>query len=273
MAGLDPYHVTDKLDDAILDVIVTRLEARGKHPFFQNMLREYVDAMEIERAGSVLDLGCGTGVACRHVASRNGFSGRVLGVDISPYLVKVAERLAEEEGLGDKVVFRAGDTQSPKLEDDIFDAVIMHTLLSHVSDPSDVLNEAKRVTKPGGVIGVFDGDYASLSFEQEDPDKAKADEEKIISAVVTQPRVMRQLPRLAQAAGLALTQTFSYVLAEAGEADFWLPAIESFRKLIPKAGAMTEQEAEAWADMILESSAKGTFFGASNFYGYVLRNA
>jgi len=38
MPGLDPYHVTNKLDDAVLDVIVTRLEARGKHPMFMGML-------------------------------------------------------------------------------------------------------------------------------------------------------------------------------------------------------------------------------------------
>ena len=45
MPGLDPYHITDKLDDSLLEVIVTRLEARGKHPFFEGMLQDYLDAM------------------------------------------------------------------------------------------------------------------------------------------------------------------------------------------------------------------------------------
>jgi hypothetical protein len=82
---------------------------------------------------------------------------------------------------------------------------------------------------------------------------------------------MRQLPRLAKSVGLELVKSFPYVLAEVGQADFWVPAIESFRKLIPKSGAMTEQEAETWADMILKTSEDGTFFGASNYYGYVLQ--
>ncbi len=82
---------------------------------------------------------------------------------------------------------------------------------------------------------------------------------------------MRQLPRLAKSVGLELVKSFPYVLAEVGQADFWVSAIESFRKLIPKSGAMTEQEAETWADMILKTSEDGTFFGASNYYGYVLR--
>ncbi len=32
MSTRNVYGMTDKLDDAILDVIVTRLEGRGKHP-------------------------------------------------------------------------------------------------------------------------------------------------------------------------------------------------------------------------------------------------
>ena len=33
MAALDPYGVTDELEDALLDVMVTRLEVRAKHSF------------------------------------------------------------------------------------------------------------------------------------------------------------------------------------------------------------------------------------------------
>ena len=50
-----------------------------------------------------------------------------------------------------------------------FDAVIAHTVLSHVSDPFAVLEEAARVVRPGGVVAVFDGDYASLTFGCSDP--------------------------------------------------------------------------------------------------------
>jgi hypothetical protein len=56
-----------------------------------------------------------------------------------------------------------------------------------------------------------------------------------------------------------------------GRADFWVSAIESFRRLVPNSGAMTEQEANAWADTLVRDSAAGIFFGASNYYGYVAR--
>ncbi len=93
----------------------------------------------------------------------------------------------------------------------------------------------------------------------------------MIAAIVTNPRVMRQMPVLAREAGLELVESFPYVLAEVGKADFWQPAIESFRRIMPTAGAMSEAEANAWADRLLQASESGLFFGASNYYGYVLR--
>ncbi len=85
MSTTDPYSKTDRLDETSLEVIVARLEARGKHPFFDRMLREYLDAMEIDAAETVLDMGCGTGVAARAIARRPDFTGTVLGIDLGPY--------------------------------------------------------------------------------------------------------------------------------------------------------------------------------------------
>jgi ubiquinone/menaquinone biosynthesis C-methylase UbiE len=271
MASIDPYAATDKLDAALLEVIVTRLELRGRHSVFARMLQDYLEAMRIDGARTVLDLGCGTGVAARAIARRPGFAGRIIGIDLSASLVETAVRLASEEGLADRIEFRSGDTRSLDLADGAFDAVVAHTLLSHVEDPLAVLREAARVARSGGMLGFFDGDYASFTFGHDDPDQGRAIDEALIKAIVTSPRVMRQMPRLLRAAGLEMTAAFPYVLAEMGKADFWLPGIESFRRLIPKAGTMSEQDADAWAAALRRDSEAGVFFGASNYYGYVAR--
>jgi hypothetical protein len=78
-----------------------------------------------------------------------------------------------------------------------------------------------RIVKPGGKVGMFDGDSASLTFTADDPSRAKADDETIINAIVTNPRVMRQMPQLLREAGLQLLAAFSYVVADVGRADFW----------------------------------------------------
>jgi ubiquinone/menaquinone biosynthesis C-methylase UbiE len=268
---LDPYRITDELEDPLLDVMVSRLETRGAQWFFQKVLREYLDAMDIDSASVVLDMGCGTGVAARTIARRANFSGRITGIDLSPYLVEAAKRLADEEGLGTQVEFRAGDSRELDIPDGEFDAVVAHTLVSHVQEALTVLNEAARVIKPGGLIAVFDGDYASMTFALDDPVESKRYDEALIRAIVTSPRVMRQMPHIIQQAGLEMVRVLPYIMAEVGEGDLWLSAIDVFAKLAPKSGAVTEAEASSWANSLHEASDEGVFFGASNYYTYIAR--
>ena len=188
MSAADLFGKTDQLDAATLDAMAARFEARGKHPAFANMLHEYLDAMQIAPTASVLDMGCGTGLAARAIAGHAGFRGSVTGIDLSAHLVAVASRLAGEQGLGQRVTFQSGDVRRLPFADASFDAVVAHTLISHVPGPLAVLEEAARVLKPGGTIAVFDGDYASLTFDQADEAKAVADDAKLIRAVVANPR-------------------------------------------------------------------------------------
>jgi SAM-dependent methyltransferase len=271
MASTDPFGRTDELDDNTLAALVTRFEARGKNPRFANMLGDYLDAMDIDRTTRVLDMGCGTGLAARAIARRRSFSGQITGVDLSAYLVAAAKRLASEESLTEHLEFLVSDVRTLNFADGSFDAVIGHTLLSHVEDPLAVLKEAARLVKRGGTVGIFDGDYASLTFDHADPVKGMAYDQALINALVTNPRVMRQMPRLLRAAGLELIASSSYVLSEMGKADFWSSAIGAYRKLAFKAGVMTEREADAWTTALHGDSDAGVFFGSCNYYAYVAR--
>jgi ubiquinone/menaquinone biosynthesis C-methylase UbiE len=269
--AIDPFGRTDRLDDGTLQALVTRFEARGKHPVFSKMLRDYLDAMTLSDTAVVLDMGCGTGLAARAIAGRAAFRGKITGVDLSPYLVAAAKRFASEEGVAERVDFRPGDARRVEFPDSSFDAVVAHTLLSHVEEPLSVLKEAARLVKRGGTIGIFDGDYASLTFDQADAAKAETSDQLLVRALVTNPRVMRQLPRLLRGAGLELVTSFAYVLPEVGTASFWASAIEAYRRLLAKSGAMTEEEAGAWAAALRRDSDESVFFGSCNYYAYVAR--
>jgi ubiquinone/menaquinone biosynthesis C-methylase UbiE len=269
VSTVDVYRITDKLDPATLDVMVARLEVRGRHPRFAAMTAEYLDAMAIDSSRSVLDLGCGTGVVARAIARRPAFKGKVTGIDRASYLVEAATRFARDEGVADRVDFRAGDSHTLALRDAAFDAAVAHTLFSHLDDPHAVLGEMARVVKPGGRLAIFDGDYASMTFAGDDPVKSKANDETIIGAIVTNPLVMRRMPQMLREAGLRLDAAFAYVLADIGRADFWEGGVASFAKLLPKSGAMTEGAAAQWVAELMRRSEQGIFFGASNFYSYV----
>lgn len=273
MPPTDPFTITDKLDEALLQVIIARLETRARHAFFARMLDEYLDAMAIDQAHTVLDIGCGTGVAARAIARRPAFVGHISAIDLSPTLLTAAARFAAEEGVGQAITFLAGDTHSLNFPGGSFHAVIAHTLLSHVDDPLAVLKEVARVLRPGGMVAIFDGDYASLTFGHANAEQGKAYEETLVAAVVNNPRVMRQLPRFLRAAGLELVAAFPHLLAEIGQADFWVSAIDMFQGLVPRSGTMTAAEIDAWAAAQRQDSAEGIFFGASSFYSYIARRA
>jgi SAM-dependent methyltransferase len=269
MAIADPYRITNQLDDPTLDALIARLEARGKHPRFVEMMQQYLDAMDIDSAASVIDLGCGTGVAARAVARRPGFGGHVTGIDRSPYLTATATRLAREEDISGKVEFRSGDSHNLDIPDGAFDAVVAHTLISHVEDQQAVMSEIARIVKPGGKVAIFDGDYLTLTFGSDGSARAKAMDEMIIGALITNPRAVREMPKLLRDAGLTLCASFANVVADIGKADFFAPGLQSLIKLLPKSGAMSESEAREWVERVTKRSDEGTYFAATNFYSYV----
>lgn len=267
----DPYRIADQVDNDMLEMMASRLEERGKDTRFLGMIDDYLDGVRISDAKEVLDLGCGTGVVARRIGSLEDFVGRVTGIDLSPQLVAKARDLAKSEGLSHKTTFEAGDIRSLAFEDSRFDVTVMHTLVSHLDDPAVALQEAARVTRAGGAIVVFDGDYASSTLETADAKRAAEIDNAMIEATVTQPRVMRRLPRMAKEAGLSVERCFSYLIAEVGKPDFFAGLVDTIGPMLLSSGVASEDEAAAISADLNSAVDEGAFFGACNYYGYVLR--
>lgn len=268
----DPYGRTHRMDAQALAAIAARLEARGKHPFFARVIDDYLEAMTLSGLETILDLGCGTGVAARAIARRTEAKGPPLvAIDISAHLVEMGRTLADEEGLGGRIDFRVGDAHGLGLPEGGFDVVVMHTLVSHVADPATVLAEGRRLLRPGGRLVVFDGDYASFTMATDAPDGGAETDRLLHGALFAELRVMRAMPRLLAEGGFSLEWSRAYVMADIGRAEFWAPTIASLRVLLPRTGAMSEAEAAGFADGLDKASTAGRFFAASNFYTYIAR--
>jgi SAM-dependent methyltransferase len=266
----DVYGRTFELDQPTLAVIAERLEARGKHAFFATAIGDYLDALHLSGPEAILDLGCGTAVAARHICRRPECHGPIIAIDISEGLIAEARRHALSEGIDQRIDFRVGDAHGLGLPAGGFDVVVMHTLISHVAQPSEVLAEGARLLKPGtGRLVIFDGDYASMTFATDAPDGGEETDRAIQRGIIAQPRVMRAMPRLLADIGLELVWSKGYVVADIGRMDFWRSSLVSQRVLLPKAGVMTEVEANALVDRLEHASAENRFFGASNFYTYI----
>jgi SAM-dependent methyltransferase len=267
----DAMQCVDDQDAATRKRFVERLERRGKDPTYAGYREAYLDLIDLPSAAAVLDLGCGTGVVARAIAARGGFAGTVTGVDLSEELIAVATTYAAQDGVLERVRFAVGDAHALAFPAASFDAVVAHTLLSHVRDPLAVVAEAARVVRPGGFVAVFDGDYASLTFGCSDPRLGEAVELALQAMIMTSPRVMRELPRVLPTVGLRLVTAHGHVYAEAGSSTFMLGLAETYAPLVPSSGQLPAAHVDAWLADQRRSAADGTFFGACNYYAYVAR--
>ncbi|HLL79188.1 MAG TPA: methyltransferase domain-containing protein [Ktedonobacteraceae bacterium] len=271
MATRDAYCFINDLDASTVEGLIARLEFRGKDPTFTRMRDAYLAQLALPPTAHILELGCGTGVVMRALAQRSDFSGHLVGVDQSPVLITAARRLAAEEGVDQRIEFQVSDAHHLAVADSSFDAVIAHTLLSHVADPLMVLKEAARVVRPGGSVAIFDGDFASLTFAHPDRAFARVMDEALIEAVVTHPRLMRDLPRLLQQAGLDIMATIAYVYSEVGTGTFFAGFAEAYAPLVQHAGLMAASQVEDWLLEQRRALEQHTFFAACNFYAYLTR--
>jgi SAM-dependent methyltransferase len=272
MGTRDAMEFINEQDEATLARFVERLEFRGADPTFIGYRDAYLDAMQLPHEAVVLELGCGTGVVARAVGAREGFTGRVIGIDQSPALIDAARRLAGEEGLEGGVEFLIGDAQAPDLPDASVDAVLAHTLLSHVTDPAAVLAQAGRVLRPGGLVAIFDGDFSSWTWACSDPELARQMEDALRAVIASKPRVMRELPALLPEAGLTLAGSQAHVYAEIGQGRYFLSFVDAYAPLVIEAELLPRERVERWVAEQREAQEKGTFFAACNYYAYLARS-
>jgi D-alanine-D-alanine ligase len=127
-----------------------------------------VAAAAIQPHSQILDLCCGQGRHCLELA-RRGFRN-VTGVDRSRYLVRLARKRAQSEGL--QVVFKEGDARNPRLAENSFDCVaIMGNSFGYFSNKQDdekVLTAVGKILRPSGqlVLDITDGAHMAEHFER-----------------------------------------------------------------------------------------------------------
>ena len=147
---IDPGWFVKFLDSSRLK----QLELIKKNP------AEYFSYLDIKPDLHILDLGCGTGILLHPLAELVGKKGRIVGVDISDFMIHEARKRAEITDM--PLEFYKGNVYSLDFSENVFDRATCSTLFQHLKRPDEALNEIKRVVNHGGLISIFDHDWESL---------------------------------------------------------------------------------------------------------------
>lgn len=147
-----PVVATKQMIQAIFDGAAAAYNRTGPS-LFTTFAARLVEQMPLASGATALDVATGTGTVLLPLARRLGPQGHVTGIDLSAAMIRQARRAVRAARLPN-VDLRKMDAEHLDYPDSAFDAVTCAFGLFLFPDMDAALREMRRVTKPGGHVGV-----------------------------------------------------------------------------------------------------------------------
>lgn len=217
----------------------------------------------------ILDAGCGTGEITRRLAAVFP-RAEILGVDVIGAHLKRARDAASEAGLDRRVHFEEQSVYALDLPDDAFDLIVCRHVLHAIPQTREVLEELRRVLRPGGWIHLLVEDYGMIHFEPRELDSDafwQVAPVKFGAATGTDLHVGRRTPRLLRELGFTrLTVDYAVVdtvrVPRATFAAIWQAWRDGYADAIAATTPFSRDEVLAHFDDMLATIRDPNGFGA-----------
>ncbi len=215
---------------------IRQLDLADSLPGAAALRRRGYELLSLPPGSSMVDVGCGTGRAAAELEERRL---RPIGVDSDEHVIAEARRRRPDLDL------RVGDAYRLPLADASVAGYRADKVFHELADPATALAEAVRVLRPNGTAVLVGHDWDALVIDADD----RALTRTVVHAradTVTDPWAARRYRTLLTAAGFAdvTVEVHTAVLTD----PVALPLLLGLGAAAGAAGAITADEAEAWAE-------------------------
>lgn len=243
----DVYATITQAEREVQERLADIIEMRAADPRYQAMVHSYLSEIAFPLGARALEIGCGTGWVTRTLAKWPSVA-HAFGIDPSPVFIERARQLAADIP---NIAFEEADGRSLTLASESFDAVVIHTTMSHVPQPERLVEQAFRVLRPGGWFAVFDGDYATATVAKNEFDPLQVCVAAFRTNFVNDSWLARRLPELVCSGGFELVSMNCHGYVEAPTGGYMLTWIERGADVLARSDCISAETATA-----LKSEAK-----------------
>jgi len=153
--GSDFFGTLNELPPEPVAGVSSVLEAAASFPAFKEARQWVLSNLGVSEGSSILEGGCGNGVALAELLELVGASGKIVGIDPTKPFIEAARGRARQLD-APNARYDLGDLRQLPYPDKEFDAAFCDKVLIHAGPAAAALGELARVTKPRSRIGVID---------------------------------------------------------------------------------------------------------------------
>ncbi len=113
--------------------------------------KRLVELAKLQSGHKVLDIATGTGTAAIAITNQVGSTGKIVGIDLAPEMLKQAQKKIAAAGLKN-IELRQEDAEQLSFNDNSFDAVLCASGIFFLPDMLAGLRDWQRVTRSGGLV-------------------------------------------------------------------------------------------------------------------------
>jgi ubiquinone/menaquinone biosynthesis C-methylase UbiE len=145
----DAIHQQQRRAEKLAEIYDREILPLWSQPFGRHLL----SGLEIPLRSNVLDVACGTGYPTLDLLPRLDPKSRIIGLDVSHEMLKIAREKAGELA-GKRVFFKHGRIEDLNFASETFDLVVSNCGVLEFGDRRQGIREMARVAKRGALLAV-----------------------------------------------------------------------------------------------------------------------